>query len=155
MLTKEEKAQRKSAFLALLEKRTARFRDANGRKIEWLKYRTGLNHFYLRLELDERTARLCFDLQHRDDDIRALMYEQLTEMRLMLHSLTPSEWTWIGETTHPLTGLPIARICAQNTELSYLNPEDHPPLADYLARQWKAFDEFWADARDIFHYLGR
>lgn|GEM_PF-6801539 len=155
MINKEEKARLKASFLRNLEFETSLHRNAHRKNLNWLQYRTGLKDIYLRLEIFQDQATLCFDFQHRNAEIRGLMFEQLSEMQNLLNSMSPQPWDREGEVPHPVTGLPIARISHTPQGLSIYNEADHPAIIRELTSFYRAFDKFWFDAKDVFTFLSK
>jgi len=155
MITKEEKARLKAQFIQNLENETSLHRNAHRKNMNWLQYRTGLKDIYLRLEIFEDQVTLCFDFQHRNDGIRNLMFEQLTEMRAMLNGMSPGEWDWEGEVPHPVTGLKITRISRTPQNLSLYEEKDHSAIVKELTAYYRAFDKFWFEAKDVFAFLSK
>ena len=155
MITKEEKARLKAQFIQSLENETSLYRNAHRKNMNWLQYRTGLKDIYLRLEIFESSATLCFDFQHRNEGIRKLMFEQITEMRALLNSMSPGPWDWEGEVPHPVTGMKITRISRTPPNLSLYEEKDHPAMVKELTAFYRAFDKFWFDAKDVFAFLSK
>ena len=53
-----------------------KYQSVTGSKVNWINYNTGVKNIYFRLEVDQHSARVFIDLQHKDEDIRELFYEQ-------------------------------------------------------------------------------
>ena len=79
MFSKEESKEHNLIFWNGFNTYMTKIRSSNGRKINWLNYPSDAKTIFIRLEVDAKSSKLCFDIQHKDDDLRAIIYEQMTE----------------------------------------------------------------------------
>jgi len=86
MLPKEEFKKRRTAFWTALDEEMSKVKGVHGNKVSWLSYKSHVKELYIRMEFDGKGARLCLDLQHRDESIRELFYEQFIELRAVMQS---------------------------------------------------------------------
>ena len=152
MRGKDETRQLHQEFYNGLGQRMKRHRSADGSRVRWTTYRTGLRDVYFRLEADGRVARVCIDLQHKDAGIRELFFEQFQELRLLLEdALGPgAEW----EERHFLnSGKEIARIGVTLGGLNIYDRMHWSKLWDFFEEKLLALDAFWVDVREVFYGL--
>ena len=95
MYDKDTVKNTKTEFYTSFGKFMGKHRSAHGNKVKWVNYNTGIKHLYLRLETDKKSARICIDLQHKDDDIRELFYEQFKALKTVFHEIMETEWVWV------------------------------------------------------------
>ena len=69
-------------------------KSLDGKRIKWLNYPTRVKHVYTRLNVDKKIASLYIDLQHKDDEIRELYYEQFLELKTVFTNILGDGWTW-------------------------------------------------------------
>ena len=87
MYGKEEIKEMRAVFWSAFEARMSNHRSAsNSNKINWAHYRTNIPHLYFRIETNDKSVAICIDIQHNDDGIRHLFYEQFTELKAVLRS---------------------------------------------------------------------
>ncbi len=65
--------------------RDQRVPSAEGETTNWINYKTGIRHLYFRMQADNRQARIAIELNHPDAGIRELFWEQLRELKTLLH----------------------------------------------------------------------
>ena len=131
MFGRKEAQQYRKEFWTAFGRFMTRNRNDFGMKMNWLNYKTGLRHVYLRSHADNKKARVSIELQHPDAGIRELFYEQFLEAQNLLHNLTGNEWTWQPE-WHNEHGQEISRI--------FIEKE---PLNLYEKSDWTDFFEFF------------
>lgn len=81
MLTREQQKQLNIEFWNEFRKFMSHFKSSNGKRINWLSYPSDVKNVYIRLQADGKGARLCLDIQPKDDGIRAIIWEQMTELK--------------------------------------------------------------------------
>lgn len=121
-------------------------------KVRWTNYRTGVKDIFLRLHVDSHGCHLSLDLQHNDPGIRALFWEQLCEMRVLIQDAFPQDMIWQVNKKMPnsreLSCLETPRMTG-----SIHQKNTWPRMLNYLKNNLVAFDAFWFDAFDIFKAL--
>lgn len=146
MLSKEEKKEINSQFFEGFKKHMKGTPSYGGSKPQWLNYRLGIKNFYLRLQVDQHGAKFCLDFQHKDEDIRSLLWDQLEEFKSLLEKALDREVIW----TEILEGstVPTFRIHTEIREVSFYQRSDWPQIYAFYKSQLVAFDEFWEDFSD-------
>ena len=124
-------------------------------KARWLNYKTGVSDVYFRMEVDHNGAKVCIDIQHRDEEIRELFYEQFQEFRGLLQASLGDDLIWEKEYVLEETGKRVSRIYNHLQYKNIYRKEDWRELFGFLEPNLLGFDEFWADFRDVFIELSR
>lgn len=132
--------------------RMKRHVSADGARVRWTTYRTGLRDVYFRLDADGRVARVCIDLQHTDAGIRALFFEQFAEFRPLLEDALGPGVVWHQAHYLP-SGKEIARIEVIAGGLNLYNRMHWSRLWDFFEEKLLALDDFWVDVREVFYAL--
>lgn len=145
MYSKAEAAQLRQAFWTTFGQYMAPVPSAEGETINWINYRTGLKYVQLRMRTEGRRATIGLELVHPDADIRALHYEQLQALHLMLPPVPGQTWDWQPEAEE--NGQHMSRVQQQLDGVSPLNREDWPALISFFKPRLLALDEFWSQAR--------
>jgi hypothetical protein len=122
-------------------------KSSNGKRINWLNYPTEVKFIYLRLEADNKGARICFDIQHKHDEIRAIVYEQMTELKVVLEDAIECETIWMED--YSIFDNTISRIQWEIKDLSLYSKNDHVKIYNFLQKTLNEFDLFYQDYKDI------
>jgi hypothetical protein len=150
MFSKAEKSEHRKTFWTAFGRFMNKHRSAEGRKMKWMNYRTGVKDVYFRLEADHKTAKICIDIQHSDDGIRALFYEQFGELKRILHDTIGKELIWLPEYVHE-TGKKSSRIYAEiDADVNIYQREHWPAMFEFFEQYIVPMDEFWNEFKDIF-----
>ena len=148
MFSKEEARQLNITFWNGFQEYISNNRSSNGRKISWISYPTGVKTIFIRLEADSKGARVCFDIQHKNDELRALLYEQMTELKAVMEEITISPAIWV-ENYYYLNEQYISRIYWEDSSLSFYNPDHKFKIYKFLAEKLIRFDVFYQEYKEI------
>ena len=148
MLSKEEKKNLNTEFWEGFRKDIKDVRSVNGRQMNWINYPTDLKDAYIRMEVDPKGVRLCYDIQPKDDGIRSILWEQMNEMKSLMVSEMGLEASW-EEESHYWNGRLISRIKWEDNTLNYYNKEDIPKIYDFLKDKLVRFDKFYQAYKEI------
>lgn len=148
MLSKEERKERNTAFWAEFKKVMRPFKSSNGRRMNWIGYPSDVKNIYIRMEVDNLSARLCFDIQAKEEGVRAILYEQMTELKKVLESSMKTETHWIKD-FQTKEGITISRVFWESEPLNFYKDEDWPKIMAFLKDRLIEFDEFYQEFKDI------
>lgn len=148
MLKREELREHNKAFWKAFHQRMRKRNSSNGKGINWLQYPTNLKDVYVRLEASKSHCAVCIDIQTKDDGIRALLWEQMTELRAVLIAEMSDEGTWSEEHLNE-AGQPTCRISWTLKQVNYFNPEDHETIYNFLEKNLVGFDKFYQEYKEI------
>ncbi|MDX2361317.1 MAG: DUF4268 domain-containing protein [Crocinitomicaceae bacterium] len=148
MLSKEELKNKNSEFWEQFRKEIKDQRSTNGRQMNWINYPTDIKDAYVRMEVDSKGARLCFDIQPKDDGIRAIIWEQMTELKKVMTDTMGIEAEWIEE-SHIWNGRMISRIKWEDDTFNFFNEEDIPKINAFLKDKLIRFDAFYQQFKEI------
>jgi len=149
MYSKDEASQLKQAFWATFGQYIAPQLSAEGLRVNWVNYKTGLKHVFFKMDADKRGAAISIELAHPDTGIQELFFEQFREFKNILHQTLDEEWHW--ELHHrEVNGKVISRIYKQVDGVSIFNKNDWPELISFFKPRIIALDEFWNNVKDGF-----
>lgn len=126
--------------------------SADGEKVNWINYKTGEKGLSFRMQADQRSASIAIELSQRDAGIRQLYYEQLQELKTLLHAELGEAWTWQAEVVDE-TGRALSRVFTEQAGISIFRKEDWPSLISFFKPRIMALDAFWSGARYTFETL--
>lgn len=119
---------------------------ADGGKVNWINYKTGIKHLYFRMNADQRSARISIEIGHPDLGIQALMFEQFEAYRNILNEQLREEWEWSLHAQDDY-GKTISVIGKTIDEVNIFKQEDWPTLISFFKTRIMSLDEFWSDAK--------
>ncbi|QSE97564.1 DUF4268 domain-containing protein [Fulvivirga lutea] len=153
MYSKEESAVIRKKFWTALGRHLSSKPSAEGLKVNWLNYKTGVKHLFFRMDIIKKEAYIGIELHHPDEGIRELFFEQFLELKTYLHSILEEEWIWDEEYYQEDSNKYISRIFTSKKGLTIFNQEHWPELINFLAPRMRKLDEFWSDAKYSFDAL--
>ncbi len=148
MLTKEEQKEFNQTFWDVFRKRMRKHMSSNGRRINWINYPSDVKSIYIRLHVDKGITALNFDVQFRDPEILAIVWEQLHEMKKVMESTMGLEGEW-SEHNYLESGQQFYRISWSSDKWNYRNTEHHDEIYAFLESTLLKFDEFYQEFKEI------
>lgn len=152
MYSKEQASQLRQTFWTTFGQYIAPQLSAEGLKINWINYKTGIKHVNFRMQAENRSASIAIELSHPDAGIQELFYEQFKELRLILADALQEDWEWALHTQDEY-GKTISLIYKQIDGVSIFNRNNWPELISFFKPRIIALDEFWSDAKYSFEAL--
>jgi hypothetical protein len=152
MYTKEEASQLRQAFWTTFGQYIAPHPSAEGLKINWLNYKTGLKHVYFRLRADKKIGSIGIEITHPDIELQELFFDQFLALKTVLHECVGEKWEWALHTPDE-NGFTISRIYKEISPANVFNREDWPVLISFFKPRIIALDEFWSNAQYSFDDL--
>ncbi|WP_205529537.1 DUF4268 domain-containing protein [Taibaiella koreensis] len=146
MYTREESSAIREAFWKAFGQYMALQLSAEGLRINWINYRTGIRHLQFRMEAERKQASIGIVLSDPDAGIRELMMEQFRELRPMLERHTGEAWQW-EEHTDKGQGRVVSSIGTCIEGVSIFRQDDWPALISFFKPRMIALDAFWTDAQ--------
>jgi hypothetical protein len=152
MFSREEASRIKEEFWTAFGKYMSPILSAEGMKVNWVNYHTGLKDVYFRMDGGKTSATISISIEHRDHGIQELYFEQFTQLKDFLHATLGEEWQWELHTSVG-DGKLISRIFTEISDVSVLNKDHWPELISFFKPRIIALDAFWEDAKYSFDSL--
>ena len=152
MYSKAEVTQLRQAFWTAFGQYMAPVPSAEGDTTNWINYKTGVKNVYFRMRADQAHASIGIELTHPDAGTRELFWEQLLELKALLHETLGEEWTWEADATDAHSE-PLSRIYTELAPANLFSRDDWPRLISFFKPRLVALDAFWADAQWSFEAL--
>jgi hypothetical protein len=152
LYSKDEASQLKQLFWTTFGQYIAPQLSAEGLKINWVNYKTGIKYLYFRMEAGKRSASIAIEIAHPDAGIQELFLEQFKDLKNILHSALQEDWEWQLHSINE-DGKTISRIVRNLYGVSIFNKNDWPALVSFFKPRIIALDEFWSDAKYAFDSL--
>jgi len=152
MYSKDEASQIRQAFWTTFGQYIAPQLSADGLKVNWVNYKTGVKHLYFKMDTDKRAATIEILIAHPDAGIQELFFEQFAELKTMLNGYLNEKWEWALHDKDE-NGKTISRIYKQLIGVSIYNRNDWPQLISFFKPRIIALDEFWSVGQYSFEAL--
>ena len=151
MYSRQEASLVRKEFWTVLGQYLAPIPSAEGTKINWINYRTGVRHFNFRLNALDNRASISLELDHPDVDLQQLYFDQLKAMQIIFDSIMQEAWDW--QLLHVTDqGKQVSRVIHQIGGVKVLNRNDWPALISYFKQRIIKLDQFWTEVKDQFLY---
>ena len=149
MYSKEQISTLKQAFWTAFGQYMSLSLSAEGQKINWINYKTGLKHLSFKMEANKQIAYIAIEMTHPDPGIQMLIFEQFKEFKLLMETSLGEEWDWQlhVQNEHNKT---ISRIYKETRDASIFKQQDWPALITFFKPRIIALDAFWSDAQYSF-----
>ena len=125
--------------------------SAEGFKINWVNYKTGVKDIWFKTQADNKTVSISINLNHKDEGIRSLYWEQFEEFKLLFHSTMEEEWSW-KKSIYDGFGIEYSTI-GLSTNGNIFDKNQWQDMFAFLKPRLIKLDEFWSDAKDVFNAL--
>jgi len=149
MYSKDQASQLKQAFWTAFGQYMGPVLSADGLRINWINYKTGVKHIFFKMQADNKHATIAIEISHPDTELQQLFFEQFESYKTMLHDTLGEEWDWQLHTVDNY-GKTISRIYAELRPASIFQKEDWPNLISFFKPRIIALDEFWSIAKPAF-----
>lgn len=148
MYTREELKAIRTAFWNDFKNYMSKHRSSNGRRMNWLNYPSEIPFIFIRLDADTKGARFMFDIQAKDEGIRAIIWEQMYELKVVLEAEMGTDGVWLENCSSPAVPQ-FNRILWERNDLNFFNPDDKKAIFAFFEDRLVQFDAFYQDFKDI------
>jgi hypothetical protein len=152
MYSREEASQIRKTFWTSFGQYMRPIPSAEGQKVNWINYKTGFKSLSFSLDVDKDKAYLGIVLNQKDPDLRSLFYEQLLELKGVLHAQMGEEWIWEEVATNAQYQ-EISQVYTLLPEVNLFRQEDWPAIISFFKPRLIALDEFWSMGKYHFEPL--
>jgi len=148
MFSKEEAKRLKTEFWTSFGLYMKKHKNSNNEKINWVNYKTKVKDVYFRLSVDNKKVNFSIDIQHNDEGMRQLFYEQFTELKAVITSTFQYELEW-DEQFYTEFGL-ISKIGCELKGISVNNKNTWKEIFLFMEQNMLDAHEFWENFGEIF-----
>ncbi|RYY37489.1 MAG: DUF4268 domain-containing protein [Sphingobacteriaceae bacterium] len=149
MFSKDEASHIRRSFWTAFGQYMSPISSADGLKVNWINYRTGIKHLYFKLITSNRSATIAIEYTHYDAGIRALFWEQMESFKTLFTNQMGEEWLWEPNYTDDY-GKTYCRISTSLQGASMFNRNDWPQLISFFKSHIIVLDDFWSTAQYSF-----
>ncbi|WP_111319548.1 DUF4268 domain-containing protein [Algoriphagus chordae] len=142
MYTKAETSRIRSEFWIAFGQYMKPIPNAEGRRINWPNYKTGVRNIYFRMKAERDFASIGIELGHPDEELQELYFDQFGQLRKILESTLGEEWSWKLHQENEF-GQIVSRIEKILPVVNVMDEKDWPEIISFLKPRIIALDEFW------------
>ncbi|MCC5935696.1 MAG: DUF4268 domain-containing protein [Lunatimonas sp.] len=152
MYTRNQVSKIKQAFWTAFGLYMKPVPSAEGTRLQWQNYKTGIKGIYFRMKAERNFASIGIEIVHPDPDIRELFFDQFRQFEKILHTELGEPWDW---ELHALTesGQPIAKIEKRLNLVSVMDQAQWGDIISFLKPRIIALDAFWSTMKYGFEGL--
>jgi hypothetical protein len=152
MLNRTDSSRLREEFWTTFGKYMNPVPSVEGAKINWVNYRTGFKDVRFRMDADNRSAIIAISLEHTDEGVRELYFQQFKELKTMLLTTLQEEWQW-QPTLFVSEQKVYSRIYKELAGFSVFKKEHWPELISFFKPRIILLDQFWENAKYSFEAL--
>ena len=127
-------------------------KSLSNKKINWLNYQSNVKNILIRLDTNKQMAAVIIDIQHKDEEVRYLFYEQFIELKTVFNSICGDHWQWIKESKNE-AGNDCSRITATISNVNIFEKSSWPKIFNFYEKNLINLDSFWNEFSDLFKAL--
>ncbi|WP_339753639.1 DUF4268 domain-containing protein [Algoriphagus aquimarinus] len=142
MYSKAETSRIRSEFWIAFGQYMKPIPNAEGRRINWPNYKTGVRNIYFRMKAERDFASIGIELGHPDEELQELYFDQFGQLRKILESTLGEEWSWKLHQINEF-GQTVSRIEKILPAVNVMDEMDWPEIISFLKPRIIALDEFW------------
>ncbi|PCJ00187.1 MAG: hypothetical protein COB15_03375 [Flavobacteriales bacterium] len=151
MFSKDEKKQFNSDFWNSFGLYMKKYNNRYGR-LRWVNYRSNVKDIFFRLSMTPKEAIFSIEIQHNDDDIRELFYEQFLQLKTVLESSIGNDVVW-EQVSFNQYDSPVSKISVHISDVSIYNKDDWKKTFQFYEKRMVGLHEFWEEFKEVFKQL--
>lgn len=151
MYSKQEASQVRERFWTGFGQYMAPVPSAEGMKINWINYKTGIKGIRLRMDVDKKTAYMGLEIFSKDESLRKSYYHCLLSLKTAFTTIAGDDWIW--DEASVINEQPLSRVFVQLENVNIFNEQNWPGIVSFFKPRLIALDNFWVQNKEIFEML--
>lgn len=152
MYSKSEKSKVKKDFWTAFGLYMKPVPNADGLRINWQNYKTGVKDIYFRMQAERDYASIGIEITHNDPELQELFFDQFKEFKQPLENELGEAWAWELHEFNEF-GKPISKIHKVIHGTNVMDKNDWPRIISFLKPRMIALDSFWCNMKPAFEEL--
>ncbi len=144
MYSLQEAAIIKEEFWTKLGQYLAPIPSANGEKINWINYKTGVKGIRFKMDALQKNAFVSVDII-AEEALRIKLFKLFKQFKKQFSK----DYEW-AEYCEDENGRVLSRIFIEKEKVSVFRKTDWPELIQFFKTQILAWDIFWQENKDFF-----
>jgi hypothetical protein len=151
MFSREEASRIRHEFWTTFGKYMSPVLSAEGMRVNWVNYHTGIKDVFFRMETKPKSAEIYISVEHNDVAMQELFFEQFRELKKMLDHFLEEEWNW--QLHASVNGRVVSKIYQELQGVSVFNRDQWPELISFFKPRMIKLDAFWENGKYAFEDL--
>jgi|TARA_B100001094_G_scaffold8173_1_gene7313 hypothetical protein len=152
MFSKKENKEIRVLFFTSFGRYMSNELSSNGEKIKWFNYPTKIKDIHFKLHCDKNYASIFVDIQHKDEDIRELFFDQFKDLKKPFIQYLGTSWSWEKEYKNEI-GFSYSRIIRKINNVSIYDKNSWSKIFRFYKSNLLKLDKFWINFNEIFKQL--
>jgi hypothetical protein len=152
MYSREQPSKIKHQFWTSFGKYMAPLLSAEGEKVNWVNYKTGIRDVYFRLDVTRNEARIAIEILHKEPGRGAKIFNQFVLLKNTLEENTGESWQWEPMCMNDQQQV-LSRISRCLGAVSIYYESHWPSIISFLKPGMIALDAYWCAYKIIFEML--
>ncbi len=146
MYTRQEAQKQRQLFWTTFGQYMQPILSADGEKINWVNYKTGISGIHFKMDADTERASIAIVFTRNDRDARRAYYDQLVRLKAVLQEATGEQWEWCPDAQDEY-GKHISKVGIDLNNINILRKDDWPQIISFFKKRIVALDAFWNMAK--------
>lgn len=148
MYTREEAKQLRLDFWKVFGDYSKTLDYLKPNRGRWILYYTRIKHLELKFEVLRHTIRVMIEVNHKDENKRLDLFEQLQQYKKIIESAYGGELTWDFFYATP-SGNEVCRIYCENHDFDFHNKNHWPQMHQYMAKEMMQIELAFKEVKDF------
>lgn len=149
MYSKQEASLLTQQFWTTFGQYLAPVLSAEGKKINWVNYKTGQKAIRFTMTTNNNSAKIAVVISHKDIGIQENIFSKFLQHKHSFEGEAGDDWLWEPFTTDE-HGKPISEIFKSLPDAKVLRKEDWPAIISFFKNNIIALDQFWCNWKYAF-----
>ena len=152
MYSRQDAAQLRQSFWTSFGLYMAPVPSAEGLKINWVNYKTGVKDLYFKMQAESGIARIAIVLAHSNEQRRQEFFLQLLQVKNLLRDALQEDWQWELRVQDE-NNKTVSHIHTSLKGVNIYRKEDWSAMISFFKPRMIALDTFWTEVKEGFMYL--
>lgn len=152
MYSKAEASYIKEQFWTRFGKYMSPILSAEGEKINWINYKTGIKQLNFKMNATHEWAYIGIEIGHKDPQQASQLYGQFQQLRGALEQTLGETWQWQSRHENEHHQL-LSSISCVHQPCNIFKEEDWPVIISFLKPRILTLDQFWCNHKLVFEMM--
>ncbi len=152
MFSKQETSYLKQQFWTSFGQYMAPVPSAEGVKINWINYKTGIKDIHFKMQADNTTATISITITHADTSKQTELYKRFMQVKILLQDTLQEAWHWNLHVPDENNKV-VSNIYTSLTGVNIFKKDDWPAIISFFKVRIIALDVFWNEVKFSFEGL--
>jgi Domain of unknown function (DUF4268) len=149
MYTKEEASLVRQKFWTSFGKYMQPVPSANGEKVHWINYKTGIKGIHFKMDADNTAAFVAIEFTCPDKDLQKKYFDAFVALKKHFVKIAGKGWT-IQENYESSDNRIISCAIIELHGIKIFRESDWPAIISFFKQHIIALDQFWNDWKPAF-----